>query len=223
MGRPFKGRGAGIEVGLDAGERDLLVHLLGQLDQLLDDGRPLSDDPLAQLVGFDLILPDIETTPAQGTPARGTAGPAPSARGTAGQDPALARLLPEANRQDPAAAAEFRRLTEAGLRSRKRRNARLAADALSSPVTGRVTLHSDQAGALLTALTDLRLVLAERLDLRTEQDADRLHQVLRQRIADPAGGVDPWAATAAVYDLLTWWQEALVAALTSRKQRRSQA
>jgi Domain of unknown function (DUF2017) len=217
MGRPFKGRGAGIEVGLDAGERDLLVHLLGQLDQLLDDGRSLSDDPLAQLVGFDLRLPDAETTPAPGT-----AGQDPVGQGPAGQDPALARLLPEANRQDPAAAAEFRRLTETGLRSRKRRNARLAADALSAPATGRVTLGGDEAAALLTALTDLRLVLAERLDLRTEQDADRLHQVLRQRMADPAGGADPWAATAAVYDLLTWWQEALVAALTSRKQRRSQ-
>jgi hypothetical protein len=33
---------------------------------------------------------------------------------------------------------------------------------------------------------------------------------------------DPWAAAAALYDVLTWWQEALVAALTSRKQRRSQ-
>ena len=218
MGRPFKGRGAGIEVGLDAGERDLLVHLLGQLDRLLDDGRSLSDDPLAQLVGFDLRLPDTEATPAPGT-----ADQDPVGHDAAGQDPALARLLPEANRQDPAAAAEFRRLTETGLRSRKRRNARLAADALSAPATGRVTLGSDEAAALLTALTDLRLVLAERLDLRTEQDADRLHQVLRQRMADPAGGADPWAATAAVYDLLTWWQEALVAALTSRKQRRSQA
>ena len=70
-------------------------------------------------------------------------------------------------------------------------------------------------GALLTALTDLRLVLAERLGLRTDEDADVLHEQLARRLAE---GVpqDAWSAAAAVYDFLTWWQESLVAALSSR-------
>ena len=208
MGRPFKARGHGIEVTLDAGERQLLVQLLSQLDELLDDGRPAATDPLAELVGFDLAMPGP-----------GGAADAP----TTPRDPALARLLPDANREDPEAAAEFRRLTETGLRARKRTNARTAALALGREEGGRggPLLATEEAGALLTALTDLRLVLAERLELRTDEDATDLHHELRRRMASGGDQSDPWAAAAALYDVLTWWQEALVAALTSRKQRRS--
>ncbi len=38
------------------------------------------------------------------------------------RDPALERLLPPAHREDEAVAAEFRRLTEQGLRERKTAN-----------------------------------------------------------------------------------------------------
>jgi hypothetical protein len=208
MGRPFKGRSRGVEVTLDAGERQLLVQLLGQLDELLDDGRPASTDPLAALVGFDLAMP---------------AGPDDGPPAGLPQDPALARLLPDAHRDDPELAAEFRRLTETGLRSRKRQNARVAADALGRDGgRGGPLLATEEAAALVTSLTDLRLVLAERLELRTDEDATDLHHELRRRMASGStDGADPWAAAAALYDVLTWWQECLVAALTSRKQRRS--
>ena len=187
MRQPFRSRRGGVEVRLERTERDLLVQLLGQLDDLLDDGaEDRSSDPLAELVGMDLGEPADPTGP---------------------DDPAVARLLPTGSREDDAAATEFRRLTERGLRTRKRDGARLAAAALARDEP--VLLTSDEAQALLKALTDVRLVLAERLDLRTDEDALLLHEGLHS--AARQGG--PLAAVAAIYDLLTWWQESLVGAL----------
>jgi len=219
--RPFRGRTRGVEVHLDAGERQLLRHLLEQLDDLLDDGRPASSDPLAAIVGFDLSMADLGPDP--DGPA--TAGPELEVSDRGGgsepdQDPALARLLPSANREDPQVAAEFRRYTEGGLRARKRANARTAAAALAG--AGPVLLGAEGAAALLTSLTDVRLVLAERLGLRTDEDAAELHRelILRAARAESGEGADGWAAVAAIYDILTWWQESLVAALSSRPYRR---
>ena len=45
-------------------------------------------------------------------------------------DPALARLLPSAHRDDDEVAAEFRRYTEQGLRARKRAGLELARQTL---------------------------------------------------------------------------------------------
>jgi len=213
--RPFRGRPRGVEVHLDAGERDLLRHLLTQLDDLLDDGRTLSTDPLAALVGFDLSAADLEDQPGP----NGDSGPDQQPH----EDPALARLLPEGNREDPAVAAEFRRYTEGGLRARKRASARTASAALAG--AGPVLLGAEEAMALLTSLTDVRLVLAERLGLHTDEDAADLHEQLALRVvtAEAGGGHDRWAAIAAIYDILTWWQESLVAALSSRPYRRGHA
>jgi hypothetical protein len=88
----------GIRAGLDQDQRGLLDHVLGEVHDLLDDGRDGSgpdEDPLFRMVGI------------------GTAVEPPA-------DPALARLLPDAHRDDGPAAAEFRRYTEGGLRERKR-------------------------------------------------------------------------------------------------------
>ena len=122
-------------------------------------------------------------------------------------DPAVARLLPEGNRDDPELAAGYRRLSEHGLRDRKRAGLGLAATALARREP--VVLDADEALALLKALTDVRLVLAERLGVRTDADAEALHAALDQA-ADLA---DPRTAAAALYDALTWWQESLVSAL----------
>jgi hypothetical protein len=125
------------------------------------------------------------------------------------EDPAVARLLPDGNTDDPEAADEFRRLTEHGLRLRKRSNLAVAIEALERP-DDPVTLDPAEANALLKGLTDVRLVLAERLGLHTDEDAALLHDAVRA-----AGDTDePWIIHAALYDVLTWWQEALVEALT---------
>ncbi|GAA3592455.1 hypothetical protein GCM10022223_03890 [Kineosporia mesophila] len=187
---PFKHSRAGVQVNLDDQEREILVHLLGQLDELLDDGRPAGEvDPLEALVGM-----------------RGTTDETPPATP---DDPALARLLPDGNRDDPEASAEYRRLTEYGLRSRKRSGARTAAGALNRPAP--VVLSSEEALSLMKALTDVRLVLGERLELKTDEDAESLHQ--RLWAGDEA---ESWMATASIYEVLTAWQEHLVVAVSKK-------
>ncbi|TFC25669.1 DUF2017 family protein [Cryobacterium sp. TMT2-18-3] len=105
------------------------------------------------------------------------------ALGTSG-DPALRRLLPDAYADDPEAAAEFRRFTADDLLERKVRNARcllatLAEEpnadigdestdaelhaAAEAPVT--IDLDADDVQSWLRTLTDLRLTLAERLEI----------------------------------------------------------
>jgi hypothetical protein len=215
MGRPFEGDGERIKVRLDPGERRLLARLLDEVAELLDDGRAPATDPLAVLVGFDLQLPDDERAggsdrdrfdPDRFDPDR--PAPGPDRTQDEERDPALARLLPTAHRDDAELAAEFRRLTETGLRSRKRGNLALASAALQR--RGHVVLNRSEASALLKGLTDTRLVLGERLGLHTDEDADAVQDLLRHRPDTD----DPWVSAALLYDVLTWWQESLVGALS---------
>jgi uncharacterized protein DUF2017 len=111
-------------------------------------------------------------------------------------DPALARLFPKAYPDDDEAAAEFRRYTRDGLVERKSANSGLIAAALmASSDEERITVVRDDAEHWLPALTDLRLVLAERLGIH--QDGDPL----------------PENELAGVYEWLGELQWALVEAL----------
>jgi Domain of unknown function (DUF2017) len=90
-------------------------------------------------------------------------------------DPALARLFPNAYPDDDEAAAEFRTYTREGLVERKSANSGLIAAALMTAdevETGvqRIAVERDDAERWLPALTDLRLVLAERLGIRNDDD-----------------------------------------------------
>ncbi len=88
-----------------------------------------------------------------------------------GNDPALARLFPNAYPDDDEAAAEFRRYTRDGLVERKSANSGLIAAALmASSEEERLTIARDDAEHWLPALTDLRLVLAERLGIHHDDD-----------------------------------------------------
>lgn len=127
------------------------------------------------------------------------------------RDPALRRLLPDANRDDPQVSAEFRRLTEQGLRQRKYANLTTAIDALAAAPDEKVTLTRPQAEALVIALTDTRLLLGERLGLQTEEDTERLARVAARADAD-----DPIGYALSVYDFLTWLQDSLTGALMGR-------
>ena len=124
------------------------------------------------------------------------------------RDPALERLLPTAHREDPAMAAEFRRLTEHGLRERKATNLATAISALLTPDGDKVSLDPEQAQAMVVALTDVRLLLGERLGLRTDDDADALQDRL-----EAASEGDSELYLAAYYDFMTWLQESLTQAL----------
>jgi hypothetical protein len=118
-------------------------------------------------------------------------------------DPVLARLLPDAYREDPDAAGEFRRYTERDLRDGKAEAARTILGTLPER-GGRVTLSEDQAQAWLRALNDIRLALGVRLEVTEE-----VHQEMARM--DPA---DPRYGPLTIYDWLTAVQESLVVALT---------
>ncbi len=119
---------------------------------------------------------------------------------TAGAAPrlALARLLPDAYRGDEEAASEHRRFTELGLVERKAANARAVILALESTALDSYEVRLDAATvqSWLRHLTDLRLVIAARLQI--EEDGDE------------GTGDD---AMLDLYDWLGWQQESLVGCL----------
>jgi hypothetical protein len=118
------------------------------------------------------------------------------------EDPALARLLPDAYRDDAEAAGEFRRFTEEDLRSGKVAAAQTVLATLPED-GGKVDLSTEDAQVWLRALNDVRLTLGVRLSI-TEDFADRVLDL------DPA---DPRSAYLWIYDWLTFLQETLVRAL----------
>lgn len=91
-------------------------------------------------------------------------------------DPALARLLPDAYRDDPEASSEYRRLTESALVSRKVAAARSLRDDLG---TGVVELDEDSAQVWLRAINDLRLIIASRLGIEHDDDEGEGDEVMQ--------------------------------------------
>lgn len=169
-------RGA-VQLTLKEPERAILGDLLTQLiDMVAPDPSSIPADPLAAMVGI-------------------------AAEATTPEDPALARLLPDAY-ADPELAGEFRRFTEGDLRSTKVANARMARDCLDRP--GTIQLTAEEANAWLTALNDLRLVLGTRLEVSEDGPPD------------PSELTQAGAAMYTIYDWLTYMQDRLVGALSRR-------
>jgi len=149
----------------------------GRHNGMPDDG-PINADDLAAMIGFsdNTELPD---------------------------DPVLARLLPDAYRDDPEASGEFRRYTESGLRSGKAAAARTVLATLP-PTGGRIRLSEPEAQAWLRALNDVRLALGVRLEVSDDFD----DQVTSMEPDDPR------APYIGVYQWLAFLQETLVRALS---------
>ncbi len=121
------------------------------------------------------------------------------------RDPALLRLLPDAS-PDPEVAAEFRRLTEADLRTAKAANLTCLRAALTAARTEVVVVPSE-APRVAAALTDIRLVVSERLGVRTDEDAEDVYRLATEPVpAEPS----PRHLLSAVYAVLTQLQESLV-------------
>lgn len=192
--KPFKRRRRGrIFATFEAGEAHMLANLCGQVVELLRDRNGVSEsepDPLFSQVGMSgpLMPPD---------------------------DPVLQRLLPDAYRDDPEDAAEFRRYTEQSLSAAKVSNAEqligslidgglsFEEEDLASTKQVEVELDVDTAQAWLRALTDIRLSLAVRLGIETEEDLMLIASSEEESIA----------AMAEIYDWLGYVQESLLASL----------
>jgi len=171
---------------------------------------------VAELMGT-AADPGAADPAAPGSPAgQGPAGPGEpalsieelaAAIGAAGptsppEDPVLARLLPDAYRDDPEAAGEFRRYTEQGLRSGKVAAAQTVLDTLPAG-GGHVRLGPEDAQAWLRALNDVRLAIGTVLGI-TEDYEDEM---------EAASWADPRSAYLEVYHWLGYLQDSLVRAL----------
>lgn len=159
--KPFKKRRrGGVHAVFEPAEADMLCNLAGQIVELLRDRNgpeESSVDPLFAQVGIG--------------------GPvAPP------EDPVLLRLLPDAYRDDPEDAAEFRRFTEQSLTSAKVHNAESLIGTLidggysfgaDPDVTDaiEVELGPEAVQSWLRALTDIRIALAVRLGITDDDDA----------------------------------------------------
>ncbi|MEO7350171.1 MAG: DUF2017 domain-containing protein [Terrimesophilobacter sp.] len=96
-------------------------------------------------------------------------------------DPAIVRLLPDAYPNDHEASAEFRRFTASGLVDRKLSNAETVLTSLSSSMdSGELHLDGTESQAWLRCLTDIRLTLASRLGIETDDQEPSSDFVLQE-------------------------------------------
>jgi len=200
VARGFKRKGQRFVAAFDEMERGVVAGLMEQTRELVaPPERERTGDAFEDLVaglGVSVAADDQVAGPNEVGGAR---------------DPALERLLPTAHKGDDEVASEFRRLTENDLRDRKATTLTTAIDALRAADGDRLELTRDQAHAMVIALTDTRLVLGERLGLRTDEDALELDERVSSLDAD-----DPAVYAASFYDFLTWMQESLTTALMGR-------
>jgi len=122
-------------------------------------------------------------------------------------DPVVERLFPDVYPDDPAESAEFRRFTDDDLKAAKLEQAAALLSALPRG-GGSVRLDDEQAEAWLRTLTDIRLALGLRLDIRDDTDL--------QTEIDEAVLVDPASARVehlSVYAFMSLLQESLVESL----------
>ncbi|MER3389010.1 MAG: DUF2017 family protein [Microcella sp.] len=116
-------------------------------------------------------------------------------------DGAVRRLLPDAYRDDPDAAEEWRRLSRRGLVERKVAHAATLSRALAGPAAAAepstITIDADDALDWVRAVGDLRLVIADRIGIVVDGDEGTTSEPGLQEL----------------YDWLAWIQDDLVRAL----------
>jgi Domain of unknown function (DUF2017) len=174
-----KRRGELIRVTVGRDEASILAGFADEVATMLGGADPVPPDDLLEAM---VTLSDSEVA--------------------APDDPALARLLPDAYSDDDERAAEFRRLTDADLRRAKAGALQRLASTLRES-GGTVELTVAAAETWLQALNDIRLVLGVRLDVSEDRELG----------ADLPPG-DPRLPLVAAYDWLTWMQEALLRSLS---------
>jgi hypothetical protein len=201
---------------LDSGERAAVAAVVADVAQLLgaarledrESARRPRDDasgtlpPTESIAGLRLRIDDIE----------------------APDDAAVHRLLPDASRNEPTVSAEFRRLTEDDLRQLK--TVRLTAlwDALTTAPAdgwrpGELVVRPDAGADLAATLTDLRLVLADRLGLDDDEASEALYAELEREPPDDEAPPDVRRYLGSIYAALSWLQESLLDVLLDELDR----
>ncbi|SED75435.1 DUF2017 domain-containing protein [Ruania alba] len=196
--RGFSRRRGAFVAEISGDERTILARVVADTSELL--GVPLG--PLADAPDDGPHPGNQVTDPLAGLAwsADGLLTPA---------DPALARLLPDASVTDDEVSAEFRRLTEAELRQAKTARLRMVWTALQTPGT-QVRVPPEHAMEWASALNDVRLVVAERLGIRTEADAEELHRAVFRSTKRGSEQDEVREALGMLYSALSWLQESLL-------------
>ena len=176
------------------------------------DGESAED--AAVLASLDFTAPDPEVDgPAGG---RLIADGAPAALA-----PLIEALLPDAS-EDPDVAVEVAGMTRGHLRALKHERLESVVAELLEPTgeAGSVLVRRGEEGHWLGALNDARLVLAERLGIEDSQDAEDVHAVAYEDAPETEDEDTRWRrGLALAYDMITWWQESLVAVLLHPEAR----
>ncbi len=185
---------------LDSEERAVIARVVADVGLLLG-GEPF---------GMEIGVPDGDEDPLF-RHLRGL-----EAALTDPDDPAVLRVLPNASPDDREVAEEFRRFTEPELRTLKVDRLRVMWRSLSEDGPEWIVPEPD-ALSTAAALTDIRLVLASRLGLTTDDDAMALHEEI-ERAHDQVTEDGPDSALqnpervwlGMLYQALTWLQESLM-------------
>ncbi|WP_045074624.1 DUF2017 family protein [Psychromicrobium lacuslunae] len=154
MSREFVVTQDSIIGGIGESERRLFQGIFSSVIEILEPVDEATADPLEALVGWDQEI-------------------------SAPEDPALRRLLPDGVAENPEEALELRRLTERSVRQSKVGALRAASLMFDSE---ELRLSLAQAELLARALNDVRLVLAERLNLHSAEAVE----LLTEQLVEPA-------------------------------------
>ena len=206
MAHAFAADGEDLVAIMDDNERAVVARLCLQVMDLVAPASVTKGEHADPFEAIVAGLGDLATDTEQG--AAGVGVPDRAFGLDEDRDPALDRLFPTGNREDEQEAAEFRRFTEQGLRQRKHDGLAATVRLLEAAADDRWVVPRREAPLVLVALTDVRLVMGERLGLRTDEDATRLEELVETLDPD-----DPAVFALSVYDFLTWLQESLTQAL----------
>ena len=210
--RPFEnpGDGSGTYVaGLSTPERLVLAQVTGDVVELLggddffeaEDENDASDEAAdeAGVAGAGAEDPGAGDAPAPTTDNHALRSIFDGIHGAPLEpptDPAVRRLLPDAS-SDPEIAGEFRRYTDDDLRQRKVERLLLFAELLMEvPPSANesdqldVVIMTDEAEAVAGALADIRLVIGERLGLRSDEDSAELYDAVTATWQGEEGDAD---------------------------------
>lgn len=231
MARPFRPTRKGYAAELEYAEAQLLAMLARDIDQMLaareaehiDAGlKPTSNakDPAGASAESKGVSSDTAAWWEELGLSNDIADPDSSLLGEAHtladpEDPALLAILPRSIHSTDAVGAldgaddAMRARTEPGLVSSKREGLQwLARAVMKDPFL----IPPEKAGQAASTLNVMRLVLAARLGIENQEDADRVQDTMEHGVTD-----DPDQGMAVLYGFTSWLQDSLMHALLRGK------